>query len=225
MIRFLRSVAPWLLPLLASGCASLYAAQTANTLGKGGLQVGVEPAVEYLGGYDGGGSRYLPRIDMAVRYGATDNIDVGGKVGGSFLELNAKFQLTDPANTGVVLSLAPSVGGLGLSAGGNSLGAFSFKLPLLIGFGFGDGNQVVFGPNVQDLVLYAGTNGTSTDVQNEVGVGASVGVAFRVSNSLRLMPAFGGMVPLVNAVDVLYPAGFYWQVGLTILWDVLGKNR
>ena len=209
---------------LATGCASLNAAQTANTMGHGGLQIGLEPAVEAFTGSNGLGTAYAPRVDLAVRYGITDSIDIGGKIGTSLVELDGKFQLTDPAKQSFVASLAPSIGGFVIGSDGSSTGAFTIKLPLLLGIGFG-GHQLVIGPNIQDILVTASSGGDS-GLANEFGVGGSIGVAFRLSDGFRLMPEFGVLVPLTGTASSngdstsagISSAGFLWQAGLTFLF-------
>jgi hypothetical protein len=63
----------------------------------------------------------FPRMDLAVRIGITDEVDLGLKIGTSRLEASGKFQLTDPRRGAFVASIAPSIGGLqGSSLSGNS---------------------------------------------------------------------------------------------------------
>lgn len=210
--------------LLGTGCASLNAAQTANTMGRGGFQVGLEPAVEAFSGSNGLGTAYAPRVDLAFRYGITDAIDIGGKVGTSLLELDGKFQFTDPANQRFVLSLAPSIGGFFFGGDGGSTGAVTFRVPLLIGIGFA-GHQLVIGPNIQDWLAKASVGGDSA-LSNEFGAGASIGIALRLSDGFRLMPEFGVLVPISGQASSngsstsagISSAGFLWQFGLTFLF-------
>lgn len=224
--RFHSVALPLVILFVATGCASLNAAQTANTLGKGGLQFGLEPAVEALSGSNGLSSTYVPRVDLALRYGITDTIDIGGKVGSSLFEVNAKFQFTDPRNKGLVLSLAPSLGGIVFGSAGNTAGAFTVKVPLLIGFGVGDGNQVVLGPNIQDIIVEGSNSDGTSGIANEFGLGASVGFVFKAGEGFRLMPEVGILVPLVGTSASngsstsagISSAGFLWQFGLTFLF-------
>ncbi len=223
---------PLMSALLATGCASLNAAQTANTMGKGAFQFGLEPAVEAFSGNNGLGTTYAPRVDLALRYGITDSIDIGGKVGSSLIELNAKFQLTDPANKSLVLSLAPSLGGFVFGSAGNTAGSFTIKVPLLIGIGVGDGNQLVFGPNIQDIIVEASgdnTNGdgsTASTISNLFCLGASVGFVLKAGEGFRLMPEFGVLIPVTGVSNTngtstsagLGSSGFLWQAGLTFLF-------
>jgi hypothetical protein len=229
-LRF-AALLPFAAALVLTGCASLNAAQTANTLGRGGLQLGLEPAVEGFSGNNGEGLAIVPRVDLAVRYGLTDNIDIGGKLGSSLFEINAKFQVTDPNNKALVVSLAPSLGGFVFGSSGDTVGSFTIKLPLLIGFGFGDGNQFVFGPNIQNILVEESGgncnpgNGCHGVVGDVIGLGASVGAAFKVSDGFRLMPEVGIMVPIIgvasngsNSTANVGSSGFIWQFGLTFLF-------
>lgn len=222
-----RLLAAALLCALATGCASLNAAQTANTMGQGGLQVGLEPGYSQWGkGSDGFG---FPRLDLAVRYGITDRLDLGGRVGSTFAELNAKFQLTDPENDAFVCSVAPSIGGLELSgsssSGSSTVGLINIALPVLLGMKVGDGHQVVFGPRIQDFLIN-GVSSSGGGVVNIVGAGTSVGFVAKVGEGFRLMPEVGFVFPLNASQSTSNGSGsqsiagshLLWQLGLTFLF-------
>jgi hypothetical protein len=225
---------PFAAALVLTGCASLNAAQTANTMGKGGLQLGLEPAAYGISGTNGAGSTTFPRVDLAVRYGVTDNVDIGGKLGSSLFEINAKFQVTDAKDKGFVVSIAPSLGGF-VIGGGNSdssstVGSFTIKVPVLLGFGFGDGNQFVLGPNIQNILVAEGNSGSGSSggsaVADIVGLGLSAGMVFKIGDGFRLMPEVGIMVPIVGVAGDssgqssanVGTAGFLYQIGLTFLF-------
>jgi len=223
----LAALLPLAAALVLTGCASLNAAQTANTMGRGGLQLGLEPAVEGFSSSVGQGTSIAPRVDLAVRYGITDTVDIGGKVGSSLFEFNAKFQFTDPKDKSLVVSLAPSVGGFVFGSSGDTVGAFTIKVPLLIGFGIGgEGNQLVLGPNIQNILVEEGNSDGTSGVVDLFGLGISVGYVFKVGDGFRLMPEAGILVPIVGAASAsngnsstnVGSSGFIWQFGLTFLF-------
>jgi len=223
------------LGLVAAGCASIGAAQTANTMGKGGLQLGVDAAAESVdvnanakcGGTDPRCNLTFPRIDVAVRYGVTDQIDLGAKVGSSLVELDSKFQLTSPANQGFVLSLAPSIGGFVTKPKDATIvsGVMGAKLHLLMGIGLGP-HQLVIGPELVDLLLEGA--GSDNHLHNILMVGTSLGCAFKLTDGFRIMPEIGLLIPLSpkpanfviedNFSGYLSSAGLVWQAGLAFLF-------
>ena len=96
--------------VLASGCASIGSMQTADTLGKGNFQFAVEPGVwgatsisEDVDGFA------VPHLDFAARYGVSETVDIGARLGSSLAELQTKFLLTDVNDPSKAISLAPSV--------------------------------------------------------------------------------------------------------------------
>ena len=174
--------------LCASGCASMATMQTANTLGEEKMQVGLETTYQRFGDSNNGFA--YPHLNVAVRYGVTDSIDVGGRIGQSGTEFMAKFQLTDKASS-TVLSLAPSVGGFALGADDETLTSLYYQVPLLVGFSTTGGSQLVLGPKIQHWLLMGG--GGTVGLLN---VGATVGYAAKIGNSFWLMPEVGAFYPL-----------------------------
>src|SRR5207248_355975 len=114
--------------------------QSPRALGKGNSQISIEPSAWGLV-VTGSEPTILPHIDIAGRYGVTDTVDLGGRVGSTGLELDGKFQLTDPHSAGTVVSLAPSVAGFALSLGTDSVTSFGVNLPVLIGIPMGDSGK------------------------------------------------------------------------------------
>src|SRR5687768_16316244 len=115
------------------GCASA-TLQTARTNGQGNFQFAVEPGVVYpslLGGV-------FPSLNLSGRYGVSDRVDLGLRLGtSSFYEVQSKFLLTDPADIdGVALALAPSTTFFTISFGGDDVSGGVFfwdtRVPLLI---------------------------------------------------------------------------------------------
>jgi hypothetical protein len=219
--------------LALTGCASISNVQTADTLGKGGYQIGFEPGV--LGATSVGA---VPHIDASMRYGVTDGIDIGARAGFSFLELQSKFLLTKPGDPNLAISLAPTVGGLvvgGAAADGSSAaGILNIGVPLLVGFKTKGGSEFVLGPRLQNWVIFAGgstTGGSSGSAAVYVlGGGLSVGFAARLSDSFILMPEIAAVVPIIGGASVSGSSGgsaflgqgveFQFKLGL-----LLGKFR
>jgi len=186
---------------LASGCVSIGGVQTADTLGKGNFQFAVEPGVwsaaaiaEDVDGF------LVPHVDFSARFGVSDSVDIGARFGSSLLELQSKFLLTSPSDTGKAISLAPSLAGIFLGAGEDVGGYANVQVPLLIGLKTGGGSEFVLGPRIANTIFF-GTVGDNGGIVNILSVGASVGYAARVGNSFRIMPEVALLVPVVGAVS------------------------
>jgi hypothetical protein len=179
---------------LLAGCATLGTVQTADTVGKGRFQFAIEPG--FWGGTGLGGVA-LPRADIAGRYGVTDWMDLGARVGTTGVEFTSKVQLTPPAMEAFVVSVAPSVGGLAVGTGDNRVGTFWLHAPLLLGFGLGGGHQLILGPRVHDWTFFGAVEGAS-GVASVVSLGTSVGISFKLGKHFRLLPEAVLMKPVAG---------------------------
>jgi len=117
------------------------------------------------------------------------------------LELGAKFQLTDPADKGLVLSLAPSVAGGAVPIPDNPIGVVYVTLPLLLGVGVGHGHQLVVAAKVANWMLL-GDIGLDSLVLDELVVGGSVGFVLKLHEKFRLMPEVSVMRPVWVSEDL-----------------------
>lgn len=181
---------PWFLLLLAPGCATFGTFQRAETLGKGGIAGAAEASVWGLGGEEL--DTTLPHVAVALRYGVTDQLDIGGRVGSNGGEVNAKVQLNAPGSA-VPISLAPSLGGFAMAAEGTTIGLAAVQLPLLIGVPVGE-HQLVLGPRLHDWTLFGGVDGGGGSV-SLLSVGTSVGFAAQVSPGLVILPEVTVLAP------------------------------
>ena len=196
---------PWL-PLIAlagTGCisTSFGTVQTANTLGRGKVQVAFEPAVEAKLGVNSGLSG-SGAID--VRVGAGESLDVNVRVGISGVELGGKYQFTDKATPSKVLSIAPSFGGFyfGQAAGRASLSLYG-QIPVLFGLQVGEGSQLIFGPKLHGwytsgVPTFGFPVVASSAPAFALSLGSSVGFSAKVSDSVRVLPEFTFLYPVVG---------------------------
>lgn len=181
-----------------SGCAAIGSTQTADTLGTGRLQVGVEPGVTALLPRTSNERPSLtPLVDVSVRYGAAERLDLGVRAGQSGLGLETKVMLT-PRAWPVLLSFAPAImaklepAGEPVSIVGQT---FSAAIPLLIGVRLG-AHQLVLGPRAQGFVFLPGDGTGSYRV---LMAGGSVGVALRVSRAVAVMPELALLLPVAQS--------------------------
>lgn len=216
------------LALSLSGCASISNVQTADTLGKGNIQAGIEPGV--WGVASGSGTAIVPHVDAAVRYGVADSVDIGVRAGSSFLELQGKFLFTRAGDPNIAVSLAPTLGGFIVAGGGAGGGVLNIGVPVLIGIKTSGGSEFVIGPRVQTLVILgASSSGSATAAL--FGVGGSLGFAWRISDNFGLMPEFAAVYPVAggaaasgigSAFQGLNAGGAFIQFKLGIL---IGRFR
>jgi hypothetical protein len=188
--------------IVGTGCVSTSHVQTADTLGAGKFQFAMEPGVGGTAVISdaGGGSVYYPHVDLALRYGVTDTLDLGVRFGSSLVELQSKILLTSPDDADRAISLAPSVMGFFFASGGESVNYVNLALPVLIGFKTSGGSEFVLGPRLVGTNISTGASGESASI-NVLSVGASVGYALRVGRGFRLMPEIGLSIPVVGEVD------------------------
>ncbi len=188
--------------VVSTGCVSTSHVQTADTLGAGKFQFAMEPGVGGTAVFtsEGGGGVVYPHVDLALRYGVTDALDLGVRFGSSLVELQSKILLTSPRDPAKAISLAPSVMGFFFDSGDESVNYASVAVPVLIGFKTGGGSEFVLGPRLVGTNISTGANGVSTST-NVLSVGGSVGYALRVSESFRLLPEVGVSFPVVGLVD------------------------
>jgi hypothetical protein len=191
-----------LVALLATACAPAVL-QTARTNGKGNFQFAVEPGL--VGASAAGSTGVAPTFNLSGRYGVSDSVDLGLRLGTSLYELQGKFLFTDPADTdGVALALAPSttVFGGGISTGDTKVGGFYWgtRIPLLIGVPVGR-SELTIGPRLSPIVFGAGGGAEGVDGSSTafaLMAGASVGFAGRAADKFRIMPEVGIDVPLIG---------------------------
>jgi hypothetical protein len=225
---------PWLsrtlvvaVALGVTGCASLSNVQTADTLGKGNVQVGIEPGLWGVAGNSG--ATVIPHVDASIRYGVADRVDLGVRAGSSFFELQSKFLLTTPGDPKIAVSIAPTFGGLvalGTTSGGSgSAGLLNIGLPVLIGFKTRGGSEFVIGPRLQNILLF-GSGGGSGAVYL-MGLGGSFGFFWRIADKFGLLPEIAAVYPVVGAAAAsgvgstglqwLYAEGLMMQFKLGVM--------
>jgi hypothetical protein len=184
------------LALMAAACAPA-TVQTARTNGQGNFQFAVEPGV--LGAAAAGGSAVGPSLNLAGRYGVSDRVDVGGRLGTSLYEVQVKAMLSDPSATdSMAVSIAPSTTMIAGGIGG--VGAFYLRehVPVLFGLPTGGGSEFTFGPSATINFVGAGAGGNAAGGLI-LGLGGQVGYAARLGDKFRLVPQFDLSVPVVGA--------------------------
>ncbi|MBL8918975.1 MAG: hypothetical protein JNJ54_08970 [Myxococcaceae bacterium] len=187
---------------MLSGCVALSSVQPADTLGRGRLQVGIEPG---LSAAVTPRAPLLPQpvMDVSLRFGALERLDLGARLGQSGLEVSTKVMLT-PRRSPVLVSVAPALGGTVLLAGDTPAvvgQSFSAALPLLLGLRLGP-HQLVLGPRAQLMVVVA--SDPNQPALRALLVGGSLGVALHVSRAVTVLPELA-VAPVVLRDGALPP--------------------
>ena len=189
-----------LLPILLSlsACPMNGTMQTAETTGAGNFELGIEPGVPGVIITSAEDTPFSGFFDFSVsgRYGVSEGVDVGARVGTTGAELLTKFALLPQDDATVLLSLAPTVGGFALGAGGIGAGFINWKLPLILGIPLGD-HQIVLGPRVSGTTIFAAA-GSDAAGGTLFSAGTSVGFSIRIGK-MRLLPEFSFSAPFYVA--------------------------
>jgi hypothetical protein len=214
------------LATLLGGCATFGTMQTAETVGRGRVQMGLEPSVWQVG-VEGAGSLALPSVGVSARVGITDTVDIGGRIGSSGPEVMAKVQVTDPERTDLAVSVAPSVAAFGIGVSGVSTTYVAVQVPVLVGLAVGP-HQVVLGPKVHVSSSFARVSDSTASAQL-VGIGSSFGFAARLGPRITLLPEVALVKPVYvsgsidgSTGDLLGGTGIdvlYSQFSLGVLID------
>lgn len=192
--------------LAFTGCPSVSNLTSARTLDKGALEVTVAPTFVSgsVLGLDSDGNTVaagltLPSMEGQLRYGLTDNVEMGAKlsVGGFAGHLKLGLLRSETAEDGFNLSFDPGVSFMGFGAGGGLAGVVYVYLPVLAGYRFG-GHEVTFGPRLVPTFAGVGGGGASNGGVSFLG-GGSAAVSFRLGESFRITPEFSLLTPLQGA--------------------------
>ena len=190
-----------------TSCASVGVFQQAETLGKGRWQLAAELSSQAQASEDS--LSLYPAAGVAFRYGLTDAFDIGAKIGPSGLEAQAKVMLKQD---GVIVSLAPLIGGTFSMPNGLIFGTAQAALPVLIGINLSERVQLIFAPRLHDglVVLSAGQAGGTV---NTFSLGGAAGVSVKVKR-FQFIPDVGFLAPVATTTwrsDL--PPGTAWVQG------------
>jgi len=191
------------------GCATFGTMQTASTIGQGKTRIALEPSM--WGAAGGGQSALLPNFAVSMRYGVSDRVDIGGRIGvpAPGFELTSKFLVTSPKSKTLAVSIAPSAGGFVLAAGsgGSGTGGIVFvQVPVLIGIKLGT-SELVIAPKIHDLNIFgiatsSSASGSGSGSFNLFSIGASVGFSFGLGKTFKIMPEVAFVKPVVASAQL-----------------------
>jgi len=213
-----------------AGCATANSYQTASTIGDGNFQFVVEPSLLGFTVDEGTGSTGI--VDISGRFGVSDNMEIGGRLGSSGVELMSKYQFTEPGSDGPIVSIAPSIGGFAAGIGGTGAGLLNVEIPVLIGLPVGESSELVLGPKIVDTYLLATVEGVSANA-NILWVGSTIGYAAQVGERFKLLPEVGVIYPVYGSASASdgsetasesgsIGGGVSWQAGMGLMF---GQTR
>lgn len=184
-----------------TGCAvSSYT--TAHPLPRGTSTFWVAPQAMRIA--VGGAPQMMPFVELGTRYGLTDNVELGARLGAG-LQVDAKIALLRPrAGRKLALSIAPGVGYIGnfsgtpTGSGGDDLHFAGATLPLLISYPIADGLDVTLGPRLGWLMQVVETSSAATS--HTAAAGASLSVRWQISRAFAIVPELSFAAPWLRAL-------------------------
>ena len=212
--------------LTLAGCPSLSTMQTPRTVPQGQVRfglgfeaVGIKTAAKTdtaTNTTTPSQSVTFPQFELTLRYGVTDNLDIGGKLYLIGAEAGFKYQfLRGPLD--VAIAPAASYISFGSSSGDSSgsISATYLHLPVLFGFNLNDNVTISFGPKL----LYTIASITASDSTNDRSSAATSGlwVGGYLSLPLKVGHAFW-IAPEINVYRPLKEDVFLYQGGLALLF-------
>ena len=188
--------------LFSTGCA-LNNFQTARTNGAGNFQFGIEPGIAGFSVPNSDIGGFAPQFNLAGRYGITDSVDIGARIGTIGYEIQTKFGFTDGSDpTALQLALAPGITAIAFGSGGASVFAITSRIPFLIGIPVGsNGSELTIGPRLGPS-FYGGGGGGSSAGGFVLTGGGTIGFAAKVGSSFTVIPEIGITVPIVAGATV-----------------------
>ena len=211
--------------LVAGSACTSSTLQLARTTPRGETSTAMAAGVQVFS--VSGKRQRVPQFEVGGRYGLTDRIDVGARVWLPYWELDTKFQLArSPTPTeGWDLAVAPGIGYLGGIPGdregsGAYLHTAALSTTLYVGKNFADGSQLILAPRAVDFVMagYAEAAGAI----NLLYAGGSVGFAWKVTKSVRLVPQVSALFNVVGSLadfgTVVGLGGMHGQASLGVLF-------
>lgn len=178
------------LPLLG-GC-SVATLGMARPVDIGTHQVVVAPAAVRIGL---GRSPYVgPQLEIGERYGLSQRADIGVRLWlpmpGYVVDSRVALRRAANPDHGVDIALQPGTSYLYVPGGDANAAPIHFatlSLPLLVGYNFGRGKQVVAAAKLTDILAVDGVDGAA----NIVTTAATLGLVWPLTDSISLAPELG----------------------------------
>lgn len=175
--------------LVSTGCMSLSTQTRARTLEAGKTEVTASLGGVYHADI---APPVLPDVQVHVRHGVSDRVELGASLGSSGLSAAVKVGLvrSETPRSGLNLSLHPKVTAAFWPGNEGGLLSAQGSLPLLVGIPLGE-HELTFAPGLRYV-----TETLQRFEPSNLLAGATVGIAFRVTKSFTLTPEVGLYTPL-----------------------------
>jgi hypothetical protein len=199
--------------VVSCGCYSFTTAGRARTVMRGELELFAAPGVSGIA-VANADPNVRPRASFGARYGATDRLELGARVGDSGGSIAARVQLVraPQGSTGFDLLVAP---GLQYTL----TDKLAFELPVVAGLALPSGDEVIASARFADQLRF-GVAGLGHPAQFAF-VGASVGYARQVSRRVAIVPEVGVLANVYSepGFGSLTSGGPALEAVVAILWD------
>ena len=195
------------------GCYSFTVLGRARTVPRGRFEALVASGATGTGTTNGD-ANIRPSIEAGARYGLTDRLDVGVRIGDYGGSLATRIQILRSPSTerGVDLLVAPGVAY-------TLTDKLALEVPCLFGINIHGGHQIVFAPRVVYQMRFG--VGDLNHPAQFVFVGASAGFVLQISKHVALMPEIGMLTAIYSepGFTSFTQAGPALQGALAVLWD------
>lgn len=169
----------------------------------------------------------MPGLEIGLRRGLTERLEVGGRLSLGGLGFDAKIALkkAPTPDEGIDWAIDPGlaygtngIGSVGISPGIHNI---DLHLPLLIGFNFSRGRGLVIGPRVVQRITVMASPGAPTSY-TVIG-GASAGFDWPLTTNFHLFPELSLYMPLATAgrgypFQAATHNGLGFQFAIGMLW-------
>jgi len=192
---------------LVCGCYSFTALGRARTVERHRVEVLVATGLTGTATLDGD-ANVRPSFEVGARYGLTDRVDLGARVGDYGGSLTARFQVHRSPDVLVAPGLAYTL-----------TDKLALELPVLFGFDVKGGHQIVLAPRAVYQLRFG-----VADLDHPAQfffLGASAGFVWRITRHVALMPEVGFLAGVYSepGFTSFTGAGPALQGALAVLWD------
>jgi hypothetical protein len=206
------------LAIVSTGCASFSTHLTPRPTSQGKTEI--DAHVDVLAFTDDDGTRaVLPNVEMSIRYGLSDTVDIGGKLNAAGVEMNSRVALV--LSDGFDLGVVPGAGVLAASgtAGHPQVVLLTFGMPLLAGVRVTPTTTLLLGAKFSVHIA------TGKPENNDVGFASSgevvlypggvIGLELMLTDNFALFPEINFLFPYLIDFDKftrpVYQGGLAFQ--------------
>lgn len=182
------------LVLAASSGCSVATLGAARPVDVGTHQVVIAPSMVRIA--RGGDPYFGPQLEIGERYGISKKADIGVRLWlpmpGYVVDSRISLRRSKNPNSGLDVAIQPGTSYLyvpGGDANSSPLHVATVALPLLVGWNFGVGKQVVMAAKMLDILAVDTVDGA--EPANILSVAATLGVVWPVTENLSLAPEIG----------------------------------